>query len=82
MILIILTAFFVSALISFASTPWVLKFAKRYKLVDNPKTRPHPAHIHKTPVPKGGGLAIFLAIFLIFLQVYQKTYNEQKIQRK
>ena len=64
MILIILTAFFVSALISFASTPWVLKFAKRYKLVDNPKTRPHPAHIHKGIIPRGGGLALFLGIFI------------------
>jgi len=37
--------------------------------MDDPKTRPHPAHTHKTAIPRAGGLSIFLGIFfpLIFL---------------
>lgn len=61
---------FISFIITILSTPLVIILAKRFDLVDNPKIRPHPAHIQKRIVPRAGGLPIFLAITLsIFLFV-------------
>lgn len=60
----------ISFLITFLSTPLVIKFAKKYRLVDDPSQRPHPAHVQQRIIPRGGGLAIFLGIVitsLIFL---------------
>ena len=58
-----LTAFFISIL----STPLTIKFAKKFKLLDDPKKRPHPAHIQDRVVPRAGGLPIFLGIVLAML---------------
>lgn len=41
----------------------IILFKKMGWLID-PKTTPHPAHIHSEPVPKGGGLPVFLAFFM------------------
>lgn len=56
--------FFISLLLSLVLTPITIWLFTRFGWVIDPKKSPHPAHIHKTPVPKGGGLAIFLAIFI------------------
>ncbi len=61
-------------LLSFAITyfvmPKVIEFANKFGLVDNPKVRPHPAHIHQGIVPRAGGLGLLLGIiipsFLVF----------------
>ncbi|MBI2600596.1 undecaprenyl/decaprenyl-phosphate alpha-N-acetylglucosaminyl 1-phosphate transferase [Candidatus Daviesbacteria bacterium] len=60
----VLFAVLISFLITVAATPVVIHFAKRYGLVDNPKLRPHPAHIHKTIIPRAGGLPVFIGIFV------------------
>ncbi len=60
----------IAALITLLVTPVVLAIAKRYKLVDDPKTRYHPAHTHKGIVPRAGGLALFIGLVvasLVFL---------------
>ena len=44
-----------------------IKLAKKFNLVDNPKLRPHPAHIQKRIVPRAGGLAIFLGLVFSIL---------------
>lgn len=64
-----------SFFISFLATPLVIRLAKKYSLVDNSKTRPHPAHTHQGIIPRAGGLAIFLGIFLpaIFILPINKT---------
>ena len=63
--------FVITFLISLVITPLtVILFSKRGWMID-PKKTPHPAHIHKEPVPKGGGLPVFVAVFLtlaIFLK--------------
>lgn len=43
--------------------------------MDDPKTRPHPAHTHKTAIPRAGGLSIFGGIFfpLLFLMPIPKS---------
>ena len=42
--------------------PLNIFLAKKYKLIDNPKVRPHPAHIQNRIVPRAGGLACFVGI--------------------
>lgn len=61
-----------SLFISLILTPFVIKLANKYKLVDDPKTHKHPAIIHKKPIPRAGGLSIFIAIVVtsfVFLTV-------------
>lgn len=60
--------FILTALVSFILTPLVINFAKKYKLLDDPQIRFHPASIHQGVVPRAGGLALFLALSIsIFL---------------
>jgi UDP-GlcNAc:undecaprenyl-phosphate GlcNAc-1-phosphate transferase len=57
-------------LISLTITPLVAKFLYRKKLVEDPRKKTHPKVIHEYPVPRGGGIPVFLAILitsLIFL---------------
>lgn len=58
-----LSAFFISIL----STPLTIKFAQKFKLLDDPQKRPHPAHTQDRVVPRAGGLPIFLAITISML---------------
>ncbi len=65
--MILLIIFIVSFLITLLTIPLTIKLAIKYGLVDNPKLRPHPAHLHKKIVPRAGGLAIYSAIILAML---------------
>ena len=59
--------FFISLIISLIVTPLtVILFKKKGWMIDPTKT-PHPAHIHKDPVPKGGGVPIFVAVLVTVL---------------
>ncbi|HBC45148.1 TPA: hypothetical protein DCZ81_03210 [Candidatus Collierbacteria bacterium] len=62
--LITFLPFFISLLLSLMVTPLTIWFFTKMGFVIDPKKSPHPAHIHNVPVPKGGGLAIFLAVFV------------------
>lgn len=60
--------------ISLASTPLIIKFAKQLRIMDDPK-RNHPAILHSHPIPRGGGIPVFLAIAVscaIFLPLDQR----------
>lgn len=48
-------------------TPQVIKYAGRLKIVDDPKKSNHPKVIHDKPVPRGGGIPIFTAVFITLL---------------
>lgn len=64
----ILSASVVSFLITFV----VIRFAKKLKIVDYPTKTKHPKVIHTYPVPRGGGIPIFIALFvssLLFLPI-------------
>jgi UDP-GlcNAc:undecaprenyl-phosphate GlcNAc-1-phosphate transferase len=53
-------------------TPLVIRIARKYKLVDDPRVRYHPAHTHKGIIPRAGGLALFIGIgfaIVLFLPV-------------
>lgn len=59
--------FLISFLVVAAVTPVTIKFAQKFKLVDNPKTHKHPAIIHKKTLPRAGGLPIYLGILVAIL---------------
>lgn len=63
----LLVPFFISFITTVLTTPLVIRFALRFKLVDDPKKRPHPAHVQKRIVPRAGGLPIFLGILISIL---------------
>jgi UDP-GlcNAc:undecaprenyl-phosphate GlcNAc-1-phosphate transferase len=57
----------IAFLVTVLFTPLTIKLANKFKLLDNPKLRPHPAHTQKRIVPRAGGLAPFLGIALSML---------------
>jgi UDP-GlcNAc:undecaprenyl-phosphate GlcNAc-1-phosphate transferase len=64
---ITLAPFLVSLIISLVSTPLLVLIFNKFGWVIDPKKNPHPAHIHKEPVPKGGGIPVFLALVVTSL---------------
>jgi len=53
-------------------TPLIIWLYKKMGWVDDPKKQSHPKVVHQYPVPRGGGVAVFLAILitsLIFLPI-------------
>ncbi len=54
--------FIVSFIITALITPIVIFYTKKYGLIDDPK-RKHPAILHKKPLPRGGGISLFLGSF-------------------
>jgi len=61
-----------AAIVAFASTPLVIKFAGKLGIIDDPRRNKHPKVIHTYPIPRGGGIPIFLALLissLIFLPI-------------
>ena len=60
----ILLALAVAFMISFAATPVVSSFAKKVGAIDIPDKK---RHIHSHPIPRMGGLAIFLGFLLSVL---------------
>lgn len=60
--------FFLPAVIAFIITlisvfP-TIKLAQKFGLVDNPNLKPHPKHVHKSIIPRAGGLACFIGILV------------------
>jgi UDP-GlcNAc:undecaprenyl-phosphate GlcNAc-1-phosphate transferase len=67
---LVILPFLIAAAIAYSATPFVIKLAEKIKIIDDPKTHKHPSVIHTYPIPRGGGLAIFLGILvssIIFL---------------
>ena len=60
LVLPLLVSFFATALI----TPLCIIFFKKIGLIDDPKTHKHPAIIHKLPIPRGGGIPLFLGALI------------------
>jgi len=58
---------FVAFLISYFTTPIIIKYAKKLKIIDDPKKNKHPKVIHTKPTPRGGGIPIFVAILVTSL---------------
>jgi len=58
---------FLSAIISYFITPVVIKYAKRLKIIDDPRKNTHPKVIHTVPIARGGGIPIFFSILIASL---------------
>lgn len=72
----ILIPFIISFLLTVVATPLSLIFIKKYKLIDDPKKRKHPAIVHKKPTPRGGGIPLFIGVIiagLLFLPITKAT---------
>src|SRR3989344_1461941 len=63
---IVLFPLLVSFILSCFLTPVGIWFAKRYRFMDDPRTHRHPAVLHKKPIPRAGGLSIYLAILISY----------------
>ncbi|MBI2025943.1 MAG: undecaprenyl/decaprenyl-phosphate alpha-N-acetylglucosaminyl 1-phosphate transferase [Candidatus Levybacteria bacterium] len=64
---IVFFPFLISLLVTCIAVPISLYFLKKYRVVDDPKRHKHPAVIHKNPVPRGGGIALFIGVFIASL---------------
>lgn len=60
-------AFLISVISSYLLTIPLIYYAKKIHLVTDKKKRYHPAHTHTGLIPRGGGIPIFLAIFITSL---------------
>ncbi len=56
-----------STIFCYLITPLVIKIAWKTRIIDDPKKHKHAKVIHTKPIPRGGGLAIFLAVFFSVL---------------
>ncbi len=59
-----------AGVVAYLTTPLIIKFSKKLGIIDDPAKHKHPSVIHTRPTPRGGGLAIFLAVAvasLVFL---------------
>lgn len=68
--------FVVAFLLTVLVTPLSLVFIKKLNLFDDPKVRRHPAIIHKKPVPRAGGIPLFIGIVaaaVLFIPITQMT---------
>lgn len=64
----------ISFIITVITVPISLYFLKKFKVLDDPQKHKHPAIIHKNPIPRGGGIPLFLGVFitsLFFVQFNQ-----------
>ncbi|HSW87901.1 MAG TPA: MraY family glycosyltransferase [Candidatus Saccharimonadales bacterium] len=60
------------------ATPLSLIFIKKFNIVDDPKTHKHPAMIHKNPIPRGGGIPLFIGVLvssLFFIPINKTTIS-------
>lgn len=64
LIITVFLAFAVAGVLSFLFTPWVKKFAYKVGAIDVPKDA---RRMHKVPIPRLGGLAIFLGFLISML---------------
>ncbi len=58
------------------ATPISIYFIKKLNLFDDPTKHKHPAMIHKMPVPRGGGIPLFIGVLIagfLFLPITKIT---------
>ena len=73
---VITLPFLVAFLATVILTPVFIIILKKVGIVDDPKVRKHPAIIHKKPIPRGGGIPLFLGCLIagiLFLPINQIT---------
>ncbi len=71
-----MTQFILAFIISLVVAPLIIKIYRKHGWLDNPEDNQHVKKTHTQAVPRGGGLVVFLGIFLaitIFLLIPQET---------
>jgi UDP-GlcNAc:undecaprenyl-phosphate GlcNAc-1-phosphate transferase len=63
MLIPLLLAFLVTVI----ATPLLIPWIKKWGFVDDPKTHKHPAMLHTKPIPRAGGISLFLGVFVASL---------------
>jgi len=53
--------------LAFLITPLIIYFYRKHQWLDDPKKNSHVKVLHQTPVPRGGGLVIFLTVAILAL---------------
>lgn len=73
----LIIAFITAASLCMLMIPIVIKFAKKYKIVDTPTAR----KVHEKPIPRLGGVAIFgsFALIAVIASIYNPTIVQQCI---
>ena len=74
--LLLFLAFFVAFFVTTIVTPIALLFIKKLGLYDDPKAHIHPGIIHTKPIPRGGGIPLFIGAFvsgILFLPINHIT---------
>ncbi|MBI2031505.1 MAG: undecaprenyl/decaprenyl-phosphate alpha-N-acetylglucosaminyl 1-phosphate transferase [Candidatus Levybacteria bacterium] len=61
---VILFPFLIAFIATLVTTPICINIFKRIGLIDDPRSHKHPAVIHKKPIPRGGGIPMFIGITL------------------
>ena len=61
---LVLTPAILSFIVAYFATPLVIKLAEKIGIIDDPRKKTHPKVIHTYPTPRGGGLAIFIAVLV------------------
>lgn len=60
------------------ATPISIPIIKKLGFVDDPKKHKHPAMLHKKPIPRGGGIALFIGVSiscLLFIPMTKATIS-------
>jgi len=73
---IVFLPFLLSFAVTALATPICLYFLKKFGIMDDPKTHIHPAILHTKPIPRGGGIPLFLGVCIagmLFLPLNQTT---------
>src|SRR3990167_5076907 len=60
----ILWASLLAFIVSLVITKPTISLSKRIGLVDDPKKRSHPAHIHEGIIPRAGGIPLYLGLLI------------------
>ena len=56
--------FLIAFIATIVVTPLSIIFLKKAKVIDDPKSRKHPAILHKIPTVRGGGIPLFIGILI------------------
>ena len=59
----LITAFLITTI----ATPISIFFVKKYNIIDDPKKHNHPAILHTKPIPRGGGIPLFIGVLIASL---------------
>ena len=75
---IFIEALGLSIVVSVLVTTWVIKNGRKWGIIDDPATHKLPKVVHKTAVPRGGGIPIVAALIVgvtIFLASYGRMWG-------